>query len=138
MITNYKSNIIFCLLAFLVAFLAVFLAAWTFLANRIRGDETNSRTGKKIVIIGGGAAGSMAAAGIAQLDSDVNITVIDKKRLQMFTPMFPLAAAGHRSYDLRVKGPSSLFASTCWTVTREANLVLAEVIKIDPEKKIVF
>jgi sulfide:quinone oxidoreductase len=138
MITNYRSNVIFSGLALVFVICSTFLIVWTFFANRMRGDDENrARKGPHVVIIGGGCGGSIAAAAITQLDSDVRVTVIDKKRLQTFTAMFPLAAAGHRSYDLRVKGPSSLFASTMWTVTREANLVIADVVSIDPIAKVV-
>lgn len=137
LVSNYKSNVIFTFFCILTLISGGFLFLFTFLANRYRDDETRTRKGKRVVIIGGGAAGSMVASALTTLDSDVYVTVIEKRRVQSFTSHIPLAAAGHRSYDLRVKGPSSLFASTTWTVTREAQLVIGEVTRIDPEKRVV-
>ena len=138
MIITYRSNAIVVFLAIIVTISFIFVVCVQYLSNRFRDDETRTRKGKRVVIIGGSTAGSMVAAAITQLDSDVHVTVIDKSRLQTFTPIVPLAAAGHRSYDLRAKGPSSLFASTCWTVTREATLIVAEAKAIDPQRRVVL
>ncbi|KPA82012.1 putative mitochondrial hypothetical protein [Leptomonas pyrrhocoris] len=97
------------------------------------------RCGQKVVVIGAGAGGCATAALIASASPDVHITVIEKDRQQIFQGQVPLAHVGHRSYDLgTTTGLDSLRSPATWNVTRDANLVMAEVLRVDPEARQVY
>ncbi|GET92116.1 hypothetical protein, conserved [Leishmania tarentolae] len=97
------------------------------------------RKGKRVVIIGGGAGGSALAALIANSAPDLKVTVIEKDKQQVFLGHVPLAHVGHRSYDIATStGVDIVRSPAAWNVTRDANLVAAEVLRVDPEAKKVY
>lgn len=97
------------------------------------------RNGQRVVIIGAGAGGCAAAALLTSSLPDVRVTVIEKDRRQTFQGQVPLAHVGHRSYDLgTTTGVDPLRSPATWNVTRDANLVAAEVLRIDPAAKKVY
>jgi NADH dehydrogenase FAD-containing subunit len=108
--------------------------------QRQPGQElVRKRGGQRVVIIGAGAGGCAAAAMLANALPDVRITVIEKDRYQVFQGHVPLAHVGHRSYDLgTTTGFDVLRSPATWNVTRDANLVAAEVLRVDPEMKRVY
>lgn len=96
---------------------------------------------KKIVIIGGSAAGAKAAARARRLDQRAEITIIQKD------PDLSMAACGYPYYVGGVFNDRNLLLATPTGVTRNAGffhktkritaLVETEVTAIDPEQKIV-
>lgn len=91
------------------------------------------KTGKRVLILGGGTAGSSMAASLTQFDPNLRVTVLDGSRQHVFKGCVSLAAAGHRSYDLGSYGSNLLLSTPLWTVTREADLVVAAAASIRPE-----
>ncbi|AYU82361.1 Pyridine nucleotide-disulfide oxidoreductase, putative [Leishmania donovani] len=127
--------------AILTVILSVFLALRQ-VQQRSRLSEKEllrKRKGQRVVIIGGGAGGSAVAALIANSAPDLKITVIEKDKQQVFLGHVPLAHVGHRSYDIATStGVDIVRSPAAWNVTRDANLVAAEVLRVDPDAKKVF
>ncbi|KAG5491473.1 hypothetical protein JIQ42_01376 [Leishmania sp. Namibia] len=97
------------------------------------------RQGQRVVIVGGGAGGSAVAALLANSAPALKITVIEKDRQQVFLGHVPLAHVGHRSYDIATStGIDVMRSPATWNVTRDANLVAAEVLRVDPDAKKVY
>ncbi|EAN77693.1 pyridine nucleotide-disulfide oxidoreductase, putative [Trypanosoma equiperdum] len=93
------------------------------------------RNGKRVVIVGAGAAGCALAASITSACPDVHVTVIEREKKHVFHAVVPLAHVGHRSYDLNTTGGVDFLRSPAtWNVTREAALVRGEVLRVDTTK----
>ncbi|CAJ1022268.1 Pyridine nucleotide-disulphide oxidoreductase, putative [Leishmania lindenbergi] len=127
------------------AVLAVLLSAFLALRKtqqRSRLSEKEllrKRQGQHVVIVGGGAGGSALAALLANSAPDLRITVIEKDKQQVFLGHVPLAHVGHRSYDIATStGVDVVRSPAAWNVTRDANLVAAEVLRVDPNAKKVY
>ncbi|CAG9581757.1 conserved hypothetical protein [Leishmania major strain Friedlin] len=127
--------------AILTVVLSVFLALRQ-VQQRSRLSEKEllrKRNGQRVVIIGGGAGGSALATLLANSAPDLKITVIEKDKQQVFLGHVPLAHVGHRSYDIATStGVDIVRSPAAWNVTRDANLVAAEVLRVDPDAKKVF
>jgi NADH dehydrogenase FAD-containing subunit len=130
-----KNNLYFSTLSFLSFIAAGFIGSYQYFCNRSRAEMDLAKRGPKIVVIGASCAGSTAAAALTQHFPDSPVTVLDKSRDQVFNALQPLAAAGHRSYDLVTQGPNTLYAGTCWTVNRDAKLILQGAVAIDAARQ---
>ncbi|KAG5468113.1 hypothetical protein LSCM1_02084 [Leishmania martiniquensis] len=108
--------------------------------NRLSQRELlRKRQGQRVVIIGGGAGGSTVAALLANSMPELKITVIEKERHQIFLGHVALAHVGHRSYDIATTtGIDVLRSPATWNVTRDANLVAAEALRVDADAKKVY
>ncbi|KAG5493792.1 hypothetical protein JKF63_01624 [Porcisia hertigi] len=108
--------------------------------RRFSGRELlRKRQGQRVVIVGGGAGGTAVAALIANSAPDLKITVVEKDRHQVFLGHVPLAHVGHRSYDIATStGMDVVRSPATWNVTRDANLVATEVLRVDPDAKKVY
>lgn len=92
-----------------------------------------SRSGKKVIIVGAGAAGCAVASALTSQDGDLNVVVFEPERRSKLQVMMPLAHVGTRSYDLNTnEGHDTLFSPTKWNVVRDAKLVLRSVVDVDP------
>ena len=89
-------------------------------------------TTKRIAVVGGSAAGSAAAAVLTRTLPDATVTVYEPNKESTVFTHWPLAQAGHRSYDLATGAPKILTCPTSWTVTRDAKLVRDGVRTITP------
>lgn len=96
-----------------------------------------SRNGKKVVIVGGGAAGCAVASMLTMQDADINVVVFEPQRYSKLQSMVPLAHVGHRSYDLGTNARrDTLYSPTTWNVTRDAKLVLRRVVSVSPTRSV--
>jgi NADPH-dependent 2,4-dienoyl-CoA reductase/sulfur reductase-like enzyme len=134
-VLNARGNIIWSMMC-LGSFLGIVgLGIYQYAVNRGREAAAARRLmGPRIVVIGGNTAGANAAAALTQYHPDVQVKVLEPQKEQVYYGCVPLAAAGHRSYDLRCSGPNTLYASITWTITRDAELIVAAAEKIEPEK----
>ncbi|RNF19012.1 uncharacterized protein Tco025E_04259 [Trypanosoma conorhini] len=100
--------------------------------RRPEGALRQQRTGRRVVIIGAGAAGSALAASLTSASPELHVTVIEREKKHVFQAMVPLAHVGHRSYDLNTTGGVDFLRSPAtWNVTRDASLVQGEVVHVD-------
>ncbi|EKF32787.1 hypothetical protein MOQ_003358 [Trypanosoma cruzi marinkellei] len=123
-----------CGLAFLTTVAALYLALEKARGRQRRPDGVLSqqRTGRRVVIIGAGAAGSALSASLTTASPDLHVTVIEREKKHVFHAMVPLAHVGHRSYDLNTTGKVDFLRSPAtWNVTRDASLVRGEVVLVD-------
>jgi NADPH-dependent 2,4-dienoyl-CoA reductase/sulfur reductase-like enzyme len=134
-VLNAKGNL-FWSTACIVSFFGIWsLGAYQYSVNRKRElARLRRQTGPKVVIVGGNVAGANAAAALTQYHPDVQVKVFEPNRELVFYGLVPLAAAAHRSYDLRCAGPNTLYGSPTWAVTRDAELVPHAIDVIDAEK----
>lgn len=92
-----------------------------------------TKRGPKVLIVGGGAGGCAVASSLLHLHSDAQVTVFEPQRETCITTHMPLAAVGHRSYDLTTSGQhDTLYSPTTWNVVRDAKLVLRGVKEVQP------
>lgn len=90
----------------------------------------------RVVIIGAGAGGAALAASLTRRVPQTLVTVIESEKTQVFNGQVPHAHAGHRSYDVNTSGGWDFLRSpTTWNVTREAQLVVGRVVKVDPHEQ---
>lgn len=120
--------------AVLTAVASFFLASRK-LQERNRHTEKEilrKRTGQRVVVIGGGTSGAALTALLSNAAPEVRITVIEKEKQHVFLGHTALAHVGHRSYDIGTStGYDILRSSATWNITREANLIPAEVLHVD-------
>ena len=103
--------------------------------QRLADEELEStRKGKRVAIVGGGAAGSALAATLTSRDPLIHVTVFEPNKRSLMRTYFPLAHLGEVSFDLRTAAPDMLRGPTRWNVTREARLIEDRIEAIHPEK----
>ncbi|KAH8607911.1 putative Pyridine nucleotide disulfide oxidoreductase Lycopene cyclase protein [Trypanosoma vivax] len=121
-----------------IAFFTVVMSSY-FALEKVRerrrrpdGVLGHHRRGKRVVIIGAGTAGCALASSLTTASPDLHVTVIERNPKHVFHAAVPLAHVGHRSYDLNTTGGVDFLRSPAtWNVTREAVLVLGEVVRVD-------
>lgn len=133
-----KTHVVISLFSFGCFVCMCGMVGFQLVTNRKRDIDGIKRKGPRIIVIGGGPGGSAVAATLLKWDHRVAVTVFDGNRTQELTTHYALAAAGHRSYDLVTRGPSTLCCPTSWTVTRDANLVLRAITSVNPNKQTVI
>jgi NADH dehydrogenase FAD-containing subunit len=94
----------------------------------------NTRKGKRVVIVGGGAAGCTLASALTHRDRWIHVTIIEPSKRSALNTYLPAAHVGEVSFDLRCRGPDIYRGPTSWNAIRDARLVVDHVDRIVPEK----
>jgi NADPH-dependent 2,4-dienoyl-CoA reductase/sulfur reductase-like enzyme len=89
---------------------------------------------KRIVIIGGSAAGMMAAIAAARQDPNAEVTVVTQDSIPYRRPAIPALIAGYikRTTDAKIFSAETLAQNNVKTIFP------AEATNIDPERKIIY
>lgn len=98
-------------------------------------EEISQRNaGPRVVIIGAGTAGAALSATLCHANPGCHVTVIEQDKQQVFHTITPLAHVGHRSYDIGTGSLDFLRSPTIWNVSRDAQLVVGEVVRVLPDQ----
>lgn len=89
-------------------------------------EAAKVKTGARILIVGGGAAGLAAASRLSQQLEGAKITVLDGRKAHFYQPGFTLVAAGLKPRDYVV-------SNTAQYVPAGVELVAEKAAEIDPE-----
>ncbi|CCW67637.1 unnamed protein product [Phytomonas sp. Hart1] len=121
----------------------ILISAVLITISKMRGRERQSQfelsrkhQDRRVVILGAGLGGCALAATLCNADPELHVTVVERSRRQVFQGIVPLAHVGHRSYDLNTTGGVDFLTSpVTWNITRRADMVLGEVLKVRPDSQ---